>query len=986
MPRINPLKESFNAGEFGERMHGRVQFDKYVNAGSVYQNILPIPQGGYAHRPGWRYIADAKSASVRPWLVQFIFSTTQAYCLEFGANAVRFYRDQGQISANNVSGSITDGGFASGISSWTDDSNGSGAIAHDSSNNDMELRTGTSGNEAIATYAITTSDTGTEYTLKFQVKSDPGDVVTVRVGTASGGASQNLLADAKKYTGYHTITFTPTGSTTYFSIQNNMISKTVTIDNVDIIDNAAVELVTPWSESDLPDLSYAQSADVLYFCIGGATRAYRLERYGHSSWSLIDILFEDGPWLNQNPSTGSTLTLSATTGNGITVTASAVDGINDDAGFRATDVGRLIRWEDAANKWTWLQITAFTDTTHVTADIKGDAASATTATADWRLGKWNDTDGWPAVVGFIQQRLGFANSNKFPQSFWLSKSGDIENFADEDVEGAVQDDSAIDYTFAALQVNTIRWLAARKKPIIGTSGGNWTLRSDGAILTPTDIAADFEVSGGVARIQPIEVRNRLLFAQAQARKLVEFADVLQESGIQGFDSFDLTLLNDRVLGGGVTQLAYQQEPDSIVWTVRADGQVPTLTYQPEQSVIGWARQIHGGAFQGGDAVIESIVAIPGQDGTGQVKSSAGRYEIWVAVKQEINGSTVRYIEVLEKTYDGDADLQEDAFYVDSGLTLDSPKTISGATAADPVVITATANGFSDGDLVRIVRVKGMTELNTNTYKIFEKATNSFELAAVDGTTVTAVTRANPGSVTAAGHGLSTSDEVAFFDIGGMTQLNGNGYTITKVDANTFTIGVDTSAFTTFTSGGTVHLATDGTAFTAYSAAGEARVKVTTVTGLSHLEAATVKVFADGAVQTDKTVASGSITLDAAASVVHVGLEYERRWKSLKLAFGAPAGTAVGKPKNINDIILVLLEAADGALSVATEDEDGENAFTELDLRPATQIDGDPVPFFTGEKSLGIVAGYDTDLRLILKSTSPTPATVLAIAPELEVTA
>ena len=59
---------------------------------------------------------------------------------------------------------------------------------------------------------------------------------------------------------------------------------------------------------------------------------------------------------------------------------------------------------------------------------------------------------------------------------------------------------------------------------------------------------------------------------------------------------------------------------------------------------------------------------------------------------------------------------------------------------------------------------------------------------------------------------------------------------------------------------------------------------------------------------------------------------------------------------------------------------------ELDLRPATQIDGDPVPFFTGEKSLGIVAGYDTDLRLILKSTSPTPATVLAIAPELEVTA
>ncbi len=559
----------------------------------------------------------------------------------------------------------------------------------------------------------------------------------------------------------------------------------------------------------------------------------------------------------------------------------------------------------------------------------------------------------------------------------------MEVFQDESTASLVTDDLSIVYQFAAREVNTIRWIASRKKPIIGTQGGNWTLRSDGAALTPTDIAADFEVSGGVAKIAPAEVRNRLVFLQATGRKLVEFADVIQQSGSQGFDSFDLTLLNDRVLTGGSTQIAYAAEPDSTIWTVRADGQMPTLTYQPEQNVIGWARQIHGGSFQGGDAIVESVIAIPGQNGTGQFKDSSGRYEVWIAVKMEVNGATVRWIEVLEKVFNGDEDLQEDAFYVDSGLTLNNPLTISAVTAANPVVVTATSHGFSDGDLIRIVRVKGMTELNGNTYKIGEVAAHTFELAAVDGSLVTAVTKANPGSVTSADHGFSTGDEVHFHAVGGMTELNANGFTVTVVDANTYTIGVNTSSFTTYTSGGKAFLATNGTAFTAYSAEGEARVKVSSVSGLSHLEGQTVKVFADGAIETDKVVSSGAITLDNSSSVVHVGLEYERRWKSLKLAYGAQTGSAIGKPKNIADVILLLLESAEGSVSVATVDSDGENSFTELDLRPANQLDDNPVPFFTGEINLGVEAGYDSDIRLVIKCTAPVPATILGLTPELD---
>ena len=975
------LKENFNAGEFGDRMISRVQFDKYINAGSTYQNILPLPQGGYTYRPGMRYIAAARSTTVKPRLISFIYSTTQSYILEMGEQSMRFFKDQGQISVPNTVAAITNGAFSSNITGWTDNSSGTGALGHDGVNLDMELSSAAAANQGIATQAVSCT-ASIEHVVAFKVKGSPGDHLTVRVGSASGGASEDYFTSAKKHVGWHVIQFTPSSTTFHLTFDNTTLNTTVSIDDISVLDDTPLEIPTPWTEAQLSSIGHAQSADVVYFCIGGSTRPYRLERYGHSTWSLVEVLFDDGPFLDQN-NTETTLLLSATSGLGINVTASAITGINDDVGWRATDVGRLIRWEDAANDWTWLQIKSITSTTVVVADILGPTASAATATADWRLGEWNDTDGWPTVVGFIQQRLGFAATAAQPQKFWLSKSADIEHFADTDVGGTVQDDSSINYRFAALQVNTIRWMASRKKPVIGTQGGNWTLRSDqAAVLTPSDIAADFEVSGGVALVQPIEVRSRLLFVQAQQRKIMEFADVLQDSGVQGFDAFDLTLLNDRVLQGGVSQLAYQQEPDSLVWTVREDGQMPTLTYQPEQSVVGWARQIIGGSFQGGDAVVETCASIPGQNGSAQFKDSTARFEVWACVKREINGATARYIECLEKVYNGDEDLQEEAFYVDSGLTLDAPLTVTGVTLADPCVVTV-ANSLSDGDLVRFVRVKGMTNLNGNVYKIAEATSSTVELGAQDGTVVTGVTKVSNGVVTSLAHGLSSGDEVHFHDVGGMVELNGNGYTVVVLTVDTFTIGVNTSTFTTFTVGGTVHRATDSAAFTAYSASGEMRVLVTTITGLSHLEGEAVKVFADGAIQTDKTVASGSITLAAAASVVHVGLEYEKRWKSLKLAFSADQGTAVGSPKNIADVVLIMMETAEGAVSTATEDEDGENAFTELDLRPATQVDGDPVPFFTGEKQLGVTAGYDTDLRLVLKSTAPVPATILGIVPELE---
>jgi hypothetical protein len=77
--------------------------------------------------------------------------------------------------------------------------------------------------------------------------------------------------------------------------------------------------------------------------------------------------------------------------------------------------------------------------------------------------------------------------------------------------------------------------------------------------------------------------------------------------------------------------------------------------------------------------------------------------------------------------------------------------------------------------------------------------------AVNGFTskaITAATKASPCALTVTGHGFITGEQITVSGVVGMTQLNGNTYTVTVVDANTITIGVNSTAYTTYTSGGT----------------------------------------------------------------------------------------------------------------------------------------------------------------------------------------
>ncbi|MEO2140939.1 MAG: hypothetical protein ABGX63_02030 [bacterium] len=463
-------------------------------------------------------------------------------------------------------------------------------------------------------------------------------------------------------------------------------------DNGQIDSGGPVELVTTYATADLFDLKFSQSADVLYITHPNYAPR-KLTRTSHIAWTIADIDFLDGPYFNINITT-TTLALSGTTGS-VTVTASAVAGINGGDGFQTTDVGRFIRWEDPASNWTWLEITARASTTSVTATIQGADASAGTATDQWRLGIWSTTTGYPACSSFHQDRLGFGGGIDTTQRVNLSRVGDFENHAPTDPDGTVADDHALTVTLSADNVNAIRWMADDEKGLlVGTVGGEWVVRPSeaGDLLTPTSIQAKRSTAYGSANLAPIRAGRALLFIQRAKRKLRELAYVFEDDG---FRAPDLTLVSEHVTRTGVIEMAYQDEPQSIVWLCIMDGTLIGLTYDRNQQVFGWHRHVMGGYSDSGNttqAKVESVAVIP---------STAGTYdELYMVVNRYINGATVRTIEFMMPYWDATNDQQE-AFYVDSGLTYDgaSTTTLSGLDHLEGETVSILTEGATHPDEV-----------------------------------------------------------------------------------------------------------------------------------------------------------------------------------------------------------------------------------------------------------------------------------------------
>jgi hypothetical protein len=487
-----------------------------------------------------------------------------------------------------------------------------------------------------------------------------------------------------------------------------MTPKALQLDDVAMAGAAPLELTTPYAAAELARLQTVQSADVAYICHPDHP-VHKLARSGHTSWSLTEVAFDDGPWREENIDSGATLAAAATSGRGVTLTASG------HAPFAATDVGRSVRLAHGSNEPGWGVIVAFASATQVTLDIRRAFAS-TAATSTWRLGAWSASTGYPEAVVFFEQRSCYAKTRTQPQSFWMSQSADIENMRPDSRDGSentVEDDDALDFTMAAERVDVIQWLSSGSLLVLGTSGGEWIAKSDGPVITPTDIAVKRQTTHGSAGLPAIRVGPAALFLQRAGRKIREFTYSFE---VDGYQAPDLTILSDHITRPRIVEMAYQEEPDAVLWCVRADGQLACMTYRRDQDVVGWTRLILGGSFAGGPARVESVTVIPGADGEGQVSDSSDRDEVWVVTKRTIDGATRRYVELFERAFVGPSETdyatpeawraailtaQRDAFYVDSGLTYDGAPTatVGGLDHLEGETVKILADGAVHPDAV-----------------------------------------------------------------------------------------------------------------------------------------------------------------------------------------------------------------------------------------------------------------------------------------------
>lgn len=337
---------------------------------------------------------------------------------------------------------------------------------------------------------------------------------------------------------------------------------------------------------------------------------------------------------------------------GIALTASATTGINNDAGFKATDVGRLVRLKGKDNSWRSCEITAYTSPTVVTVALKGEPLLDTSEIREWRLGYWSDTTGWPTVGDFFEDRFWLAGPDEFPDQFAGSVVGDYETFSQTDTFGAVLDDSAVVGRLNSRKLSRILWLSSDDRGLLlGTGSEEYSLKATGANepLTARTAKARPTTRRGSSSVEPVRVDDQVLFVQRSGRTVREFAFVFEADG---YRSPSMSQLASHLGTVPFAEMDYAAEPHSIVWLRRQDNSLVGLTYNREENVIGWHQHDISGAE------VEALAVLPQKD---QLQDA-----LWLVCKRVVNGQTKRYIERLTRFWDFDTAL-EDAWYVDCGL-------------------------------------------------------------------------------------------------------------------------------------------------------------------------------------------------------------------------------------------------------------------------------------------------------------------------------
>ena len=729
---------------------------------------------------------------------------------------------------------------------------------------------------------------------------------------------------------------------------------------------SAYEISSPYTTAQLFDLKFAQSADVMYICNENHP-VKKLSRTGHTSWTLADVDFTDGPYLDSNTSS-TTMTPSGTSGS-ITITASS-------SAFVSTDVNRFINFSNG-----YAKITAFTSATVVSATVENDFDN-TNAVTDWKLGAFSTTTGFPRCVSFFEQRLVFAGTSNQPQTMFFSKSGDYENMT-----SGTNDDDAMIYTIASNQVNAIQALKATRTLIVMTTGGEYAVSSGAAqdAITPTNINIRKQSNYGSSGVDALSIGNATIFLQRARRKIRELA---YNFDTDGYTAPDLTILADHISESGLTDMSYQQEPYSVVWAVRADGQMAGLTYNRLENVVAWHRHIFGGKSDTGKTVKQQKISFTANSTNVNTTSNqititghglaTGDQVYYYAASNKIGGlsnSKVYYVIAVDanniklaiSTANASANT---AISLTSAPGSDTTQFIYQGVNINNNILFVSAHGFKSGNHIFYknsgTAISGLSE---NTKYFVEKIDdNQIQLYSDEAReTVVNLTSAHSSEQTDKILTHAKVESVACIDGDGeedqvwvIVQRYINGATKRYVEYFTpFEFNEDLTAF---------HFLDSGLTYTG----GE----TSTLSGLTHLEGEVVDIIGEGSVQNSKTVSSGSINLDTAIEEAQVGLLYSSDLQTMRLDEGYTETTQT-KTVRVFDLSVRFQNTVGASVGPNSDN------LTNIDFRDSGASMDLPVPLFTGDKQVEFDAGHGVEGLIYVKQPQALPMTILGIYPRLE---
>lgn len=662
------LLRSFAGGEITPELAGRLDLTKYQTGLALARNFITLPHGPATRRPGFEFIRAAGDSTQAVRIIPFTFSADQTAVLEFGHQYIRFHIGGATLLSPTPAAWLTATAYTVGALVLQGGTKYYCTTAHTSGTFATDLAAGKwYALPASGEYQIPTPFAGADlFDLHY---TQSADVITIthpsyatrelkRLGATTWTLS--ALSFAAPTNAPTTLVVTATVAQNQNLTTQKYVVTTVGADGV-------TESLASSPEAASNNLSLAGNYNTLtWSAVGSSTRynAYKLRGgvYGYIGQA--------------RPNTGAvTKTISVIDRPGagdktVTVTTSAAHGFanQDLVLIESTGVASLNgAWVITvvnATQFTYESVTDSTDNAVTgTASIPqlsiidDNVLPDTSATPPEDIIALNaGANDYPAATTYHEQRRWFAGTNDKPQVLWATRTGTESNLTSSIPS---READGMELRIASSQYNKIRHLVALSDLIAFTAGGEFRIYSDNApAITPTSVTIKPQGYAGASNVQPVVTTGSILYVQAQGSRVRELSYSWEANSYRTVDAS--IMAPHRFNGRELKDLTYSRAPDSIAWAVRNDGVLLGMTYVPDQQVYGWH------AHDTTDGLFESVCVVPEDN----------EDVLYAVVRRTIGASQLRYIERLRSRM---FTAQEDAFFVDSGLTYDGTPvtTLSG---------------------------------------------------------------------------------------------------------------------------------------------------------------------------------------------------------------------------------------------------------------------------------------------------------------------